>query len=95
MNKKIGAVVASLALMSGIGLAAAPAATAAVPNNGPGYTQYWVYRDYCPSGQIYVHRAWYIRTDYNAWYETLYGLRDYDRYDHTDYRVAEYVWPCR
>lgn len=91
---KITALFASLVILFSVGLVAAPAVSAATPNSGPGYTQYWVYRDYCPSGQPYIHRAWYIRTDYNWYYETMYGLRDYDRYDHTDYRVAMYVYNC-
>lgn len=94
MKKKIAAVLASVAMILGIGLTVAPVANAGTPNSGPGYTQYWVYRDYCPAGQQWIHRAWYIRTDYNWYYETFYGLRDYDRYDHTDYRVAWVVYPC-
>jgi hypothetical protein len=94
MKKKVVTILFSLAMLFGIGVVAAPAAQATTLNSGLGYTQYWVYRDYCPAGQVWIHRAWYVRTDYNAWYETLYGLRDYDRYDHTDYYVAKYVWPC-
>jgi hypothetical protein len=94
MKQKITTWLVAIGLALGCIATTAVGASAATPNSGLGYTQYWVYRDYCPAGQVWINRAWYIRTDYNAWYETLYGLRDYDRYDHTDYHVAKYVWPC-
>lgn len=94
MKQKIMTWLIAVGLALGCLATTAVGAEAAVPNSGPGYTQYWVYRDYCTVGQPWINRMWYIRTDYNAWYETLYGLRDYDRYDHTDYHVAKYALNC-
>lgn len=78
MKKKISAVLASLAILLGIGVVNAPASSA--------LNIYYQSELRCKVGvyPLLTYYKWYKVYDYSAWEEAWYGKRDYRVWSHDD-----------